>query len=86
MSSYPGFDQNVRSSNVLGFSRGEKLFPVEQSTGYMAIDDSVSDVDTWRAMERFVKKGKARALGVSNFDQQGIEAIIEKSETVSTPL
>lgn len=62
---------------------GETLFPVEESTGQMAIDTSISDVDTWRAMERLVQKGKVRSLGVSNFDQTGIEQIMKKCEIVS---
>jgi diketogulonate reductase-like aldo/keto reductase len=70
----------------LAFARGGKLFPVEKSTGYTAIDTSVSDVDTWRAMEKLVEKGKARALGISNFDQKGIEEIMNKCDVVSTPV
>ena len=52
----------------------------------MAIDNTVSDVDTWRAMEKLVGKGKAKALGVSNFDQKGIEKIIKECNVVSLPL
>jgi L-glyceraldehyde reductase len=34
-------------------------------------------VDTWKAMEALVQKGKVRSIGVSNFTQTKIEALLK---------
>ncbi len=38
------------------------------------------NADTWRAMEELYKKGKIKAIGVSNFHKHHLEALIEMSE------
>ena len=62
------------------------LFPVEDSTGYIALGGNPSYVDTWRAMEKLVSKGKVKALGVSNFNQKEIQDILDQCELVCSPL
>lgn len=37
-------------------------------------------IETWRAMEALVKKGKLRAIGVSNFSAAKIEEIWDAAE------
>jgi len=37
-------------------------------------------IDTWRAMERLVKEGKARSIGVSNFTIPMLEDLLSKCE------
>lgn len=41
-------------------------------------------LDTWHAMEKLLKTGKVRAIGLSNFTQKEIQNIIDNSNTVST--
>lgn len=35
---------------------------------------------TWRAMEKLYKEGKARAIGVSNWTQKGLESLLSYAE------
>ncbi|OBT68129.1 hypothetical protein VE03_01440 [Pseudogymnoascus sp. 23342-1-I1] len=58
---------------------GEDLFPLtggNEPEGDVAIDDSVSIIDTWKAMTN-LPKSKARSTGVSNFTLEHLEAIIK---------
>lgn len=62
------------------FARGTERFPRDPS-GKMIMGDTTF-VDTWRAMEELVKKGKVRAIGVSNFSKEEIETLINETSTV----
>ncbi|KAI0483914.1 putative aldehyde reductase [Xylariaceae sp. FL0804] len=62
------------------FRRGADEFP-RDAEGKM-IHGETSFLDTWKAMEKLVKKGKVRALGVSNFSQGELETLIQGSSTV----
>lgn len=56
---------------------GDVLFPrVKGNQDEVALDNGVSLVDTWKAMVA-LPKTKAKAVGVSNFTVEHIEAIIE---------
>jgi len=39
-------------------------------------------VETWRAMERILEQGKARAIGVSNFTPRHIQELVEETDVV----
>lgn len=39
-------------------------------------------VETYRAMERLLKEGRVRAIGVSNFNQHHLETLMEETEIV----
>jgi len=39
-------------------------------------------VETWKAMEKILKDGKARAIGVSNFTIRHLEELLPKAEIV----
>lgn len=39
-------------------------------------------VDTWKAMEGLVRKGKARAIGVSNFSHAELERLVKHADVV----
>lgn len=61
---------------------GATLFPKHPSKeNEVAVDSSVSLVDTWKAMIA-LPKSKARNVGVSNFTVEYIEAIIEATGVV----
>ncbi|KAB8238034.1 putative aldehyde reductase (AKR1) [Aspergillus alliaceus] len=69
----------------VAFKTGSELFPlIENSSvegGDVIIDDSISIVDTWKAMTK-LPKSKARAVGVSNHKVEHLEAIIKATGVV----
>lgn len=61
---------------------GATLFPKHASKeGEVALDDGVSLVDTWKAVVA-LPKSKVRAVGVSNFTVEHIEAVSEATGVV----
>lgn len=66
------------------FARGEERFP-RDADGKM-IPGNTSFVDTWRAMEKLVKTGKTKAIGVSNFSKGEIQQLLDQSDTVSNSI
>ncbi|THH17093.1 hypothetical protein EW146_g3660 [Bondarzewia mesenterica] len=52
---------------------GNDVFYPTLPDGRRDIDHSVSLSETWRQMEEMQKKGKVRAIGVSNFSQKTLE-------------
>ncbi|PKY03342.1 aldehyde reductase 1 [Aspergillus campestris IBT 28561] len=69
----------------VAFKTGSELFPLVQGSplpgGDVEIDDSISIVDTWKAMTQ-LPKSKARAVGVSNFIIPYLDAIINATGVV----
>lgn len=45
-------------------------------------DCTKENIQTWKAMEKLYNDGKIRAIGVSNFSKQDIQALIDASDTV----
>ncbi|KAI0207028.1 aldehyde reductase 1 [Astrocystis sublimbata] len=54
-------------------------WPINPATGAVWTID-VPDLDTWRAMEGLVRKGKVRSIGVSNFTRERIEELLKGAE------
>ncbi|KAG2134031.1 NADP-dependent oxidoreductase domain-containing protein [Suillus bovinus] len=50
--------------------------------GNRDIDESRDIRDTWKGMEAMVKKGKAKAIGASNFSQAVLEKILPIAEII----
>ncbi|KAE8356985.1 NADP-dependent oxidoreductase domain-containing protein [Aspergillus coremiiformis] len=69
----------------VSFKTGNELFPLVANSsvegGDVIIDDSISIVDTWKAMTK-LPKSKARAIGVSNHKVEHLEAIINATGVV----
>lgn len=62
------------------FKRGKERFPRDEN-GDMILGKTTY-LDTWKAMEKLLKTGKARAIGVSNFSKGEIENLMRESDTV----
>jgi len=58
------------------FKAGSGNVP-KNSADEVEIDTSVNVADTWKALEKIVEQGKAKAIGVSNFDEKHIEEVLK---------
>jgi diketogulonate reductase-like aldo/keto reductase len=63
------------------FKSGKELFPKE-ADGKKNATANISYVDTWLAMEKLLKTGKTKAIGISNFSRKEVEEILEKGSVV----
>jgi len=62
----------------VAFAQGHGKFPLRESkSDEVKIDTDTSLVDTWKAMLALRDTGKVKAVGVSNFTIQHLEAIIK---------
>lgn len=62
------------------FARGDALIP-KDSKGKIQTAD-IDYVDTWKAMEKLLKTGKVRAIGISNFSKAELERLLKETTVV----
>lgn len=60
------------------FRPGDEQDPRDEN-GNVVYDDGVTLLDTWRAMESLVDKGKCRAIGLSDIGLSGVSSIYESA-------
>lgn len=56
----------------------KERFPLNDDFGMDVIDVPV--IETWKAMEALVKKGKIKTIGVSNFNQRRIDELWDAAD------
>ncbi|KAL8751159.1 MAG: hypothetical protein Q9184_006156 [Pyrenodesmia sp. 2 TL-2023] len=64
----------------VAFARGDNPFP--RDSNEKLINGDTDYVDTWKAMEKTFKSGKAKAIGISNFSRKETERLIKETEVV----
>jgi len=62
------------------FASGPEKFPKDKDGKARTSDTSY--VETWKAMEKLTKSGKARAIGVSNFSRKEMETLLKEASIV----
>ncbi|XP_066525989.1 aldo-keto reductase family 1 member B1 isoform X2 [Hoplias malabaricus] len=60
----------------MGFQAGTENFPLD-SEG-LTISDDTNFLETWEGMEELVDAGMVKAIGISNFNREQVEAILNK--------
>jgi len=58
-----------------GFPDGDTLFPLKD--GKIQLDKTTDHIAVWKEMEKLVDTGKAKAIGVSNFNETQIQRILD---------
>ncbi|XP_036375684.1 aldo-keto reductase family 1 member B1-like [Megalops cyprinoides] len=60
----------------MGLKAGTELLPLD-SEG-LTVSDDTSYLDTWEGMEELVDAGMVKAIGISNFNHEQIESLLNK--------
>ncbi len=61
------------------FARGDALIPKKNDKIQVGDTDHV---DTWKAMEKTLKSGKAKAIGISNFSKAELDRLLKETSVV----
>jgi alcohol dehydrogenase (NADP+) len=66
------------------FARGDTMIPKDDQGNTKTAD--IDYVDTYKAMEKLLKDGKTRAIGISNFSKAEVERLLKETTVVSCSL
>lgn len=64
----------------VAFARGDEPFPKDSNDKPKVVD--IDYVDTYKSLEKVFKKGKAKAIGISNFSKAELERLLKQTEVV----
>lgn len=64
----------------VAFARGDELFPKDSNDKPRT--ENIDYVDTYKAMEKVFKNGKAKAIGISNFSKAEVERVIKECNVI----
>ncbi|NUT78491.1 aldo/keto reductase [Pseudomonas sp. C1C7] len=57
------------------FRAGDEQYPMD-AFGHVLYDSGVTLIDTWRAMERLVDKGRCKSIGLSNITLPALQEVL----------
>lgn len=70
----------LADSRDSAFTAGDKLFPLDKD-GVFRLEDTPA-TETWKGMEKVLKTGKTKAIGVSNFNIRRLKELLAVAEVV----